>query len=174
LERIHIYSHKNKKNGRSELKNTAEKLREQCVKQYSKFSKGPINVEELKESLLRFMFYEFTLASVVCDWRVPNPPYELMGWLVVLNGCPHLGEYTTEMFLEGKYLETVKNPLKAEKCGCLSHGSCASHLAMLGFMFNHTELTWQDLGPRKETMFFTPEEIEERDEEDRKMMYGED
>ena len=96
-----------------------------------------------------------------------------MGWLVVLNGCPHLGDtYTTEMFLEGKYLETVGNPLKSEPCGCLSKGSCSSHLAMLGFMFNHTELTWQDLD--KETMFFTPEEIEERDEADRKELFGEE
>jgi len=157
------------KNGRSELKNTAEKLRNQCLEQYESFSEEPIDVEELKGSLEDFMSYEFMLASSIMDWREPIPPYDLMGWLMVLDRCPHLGDrYTTKMFLEGKYLETVKNPLKAEKCGCLSHGSCTSHLEMLGFMFNHTELTWQDLD--KETMFFTPEEIQERDEADREMI----
>ena len=123
-----------------------------------------------------FMIYEFTLDLIVHDWRVPVYPFDLLGWLKILDKCPHRdNSFTTEMFLEGKYLELekVSNPLKSIPCGCLTKGSCSSHLAMLGFMFNHTELTWQDLGPAKERMFFTLEEIQERDEEDRKMINGE-
>ena len=161
------------KKGRYDLKYTAEKMHELCVEQYESFSKGPIYVEELKGSLEDFMSYEFTLGSLICDWRESISPIDLMGWLVILNRCPNLGDtYTAEMFLDGKYLETVGNPLKSEQCGCLKKGSCSSHLAMLGFMFNHTELTWQNLD--KETMFFTPEEIEERNEADRKEMIEEE
>lgn len=154
-------------NGNDRLKDEAKELKSECVKLYSKFSNGEINVEKLKSSLMKFMFYEFTLGSMVCDWREPIPPYDLMGWLVILNKCPHLDKtFTTEMFLEGKYLEKVSNPLKSDPCGCLMKGSCSSHLSILGFMFNHTKLTWQDFD--KENMFFTPEEIAKRDEADRK------
>ena len=146
-----------------------QKQKRQCQQLFAELSAQEMNVEELKESLNAFMHYEFTLGSKVCDWREPIPPYDLFGWLFILGKCPHLDKnFTTEMFLDGQYPETVENPLKSQPCGCLSKGSCSSHLKILAFIFNHTEITWQDLD--KESIFFTAEEIAERDEADRKAL----
>ena len=127
----------------------------------------------LRGSLMIFMIHKFTVPKEYnLAWveSKPPPPCHLGGWLVALKRCPHLGNiYTVEMFLERICPEIVKNPLESERCGCLSHGSCASHLAMLGFMFNNRYMEWYEI----EVNMFIPDKWE-GDETNRKAMIREE